>query len=96
MNINPFINLIGNIISLYTTAFVIWMILFWLIRFRIINEYQSFVSQIMQFLNRVFEPTLNQIRKFVPPIGGIDLSPLVLFVLLNFTKDFLYTYFYQF
>lgn len=95
MNINPFIILAGNIISLYTTAFIIWIIMFWLIRFKVINEYQTLVNQIMNFFNRIFEPPLVYIRKYLAPIGGIDLSPLVLLLLLNFAKEFLFTYFYK-
>lgn len=95
MNLNPFVILLTNIISLYTTGFIIWIILSWLIRFQIINGYQTLVKQIMKFGGRIFEPPMIQIRRIIPPIGGIDLSPIFLFMLLNFTKEFLFTYLYK-
>jgi YggT family protein len=96
MNFNPFIDLINNIISLYSFALMIWLILSWLIRFEVINSYQTFVRQLMNLGNRLFEPLLLQIRKIIPSMLGIDLSPILLLLLLNFTKEFLYTYLYKF
>ncbi len=96
MNLNPFINLITNIISLYSFSLLIWLVLSWLIRFDIINSYQSFVKQLMNLGNRLFEPVLSQIRRIMPLMFGIDLSPVLLLLLLNFTKEFLYTYLYKF
>lgn len=95
MNINPFINLISNIISIYSSIFILWIIAGWLIRFQIINPYQIFVRKIMDFCYQIFEPALVQIRKILPSIGGVDLSPLVLILLLNFVKELLFTYFYR-
>lgn len=95
MNINPFIILASNCISLYIMGFVIWIIMTWLIRFNIINQHQSFVNQAMKFFFKLFEPPLVIIRKYIPSIGGVDLSPLILLLLLNFAKEFLFTYFYK-
>lgn len=95
MNLNPFVHLLSNIISIYSTCFVLWIIIAWLIRFQVINGYQSFVKQIMKFSYQIFEPPLIQIRKIIPPIGGIDLSPIVLLLLLNFAREFLFTYLYK-
>lgn len=92
MNLNPFVNLLISIISLYTTGFIIWIILAWLIRLQIINGYQYIVTRIMKFSYQIFEPPLVQIRKIIPSISGIDLSPIVLLLLLNFAKEFLFTY----
>ena len=95
MNLNPFLNLLNSILSLYSTGFIIWIILSWLIRFQIINGYQSFVQQVMKFCYRVFEPPLVQIRKIIPSVGGVDLSPIILLLLLNFVREFLFTYLYK-
>lgn len=96
MNINPFINLISTIISLYSMSFMIWLVLSWLIRFEIINGYQVIVRKIMDLGRRLFDPVLYKIRKFMPAMFGVDLSPIFLLLLLNFTKEFLYTYLYKF
>lgn len=96
MNLNPFINLIINILSLYSFILVAWMILGWLVRFDIINRYQFIVKRLMDFGNNLFEPVFDKIRKIAPPIAGIDLSPIILILLINFTKEFLFTYLYKF
>lgn len=95
MNINPFIDLFSNIIGLYNFAIFVWIILFWLIRFDIVNPYQPIVSKIMQFLDQMIEPALRYIRKFIPSFGSIDLSPLILILLLQFIDNAIYTYLYQ-
>ena len=96
MNLNPFINLISNILSLYSFMLISWMILGWLIRFDIINRYQSFVKTLMNVGSNLFEPVFIQIKRVIPPIGGIDLSPIILLLLINFTKEALFTYLYRF
>lgn len=95
MNINPFILLISNVISIYLTGFIVWIVLTWLINFKIINEYQPLVRKMTEVLNRIYEPHLAMVRKVFPPIAGIDLSPLVVILLLNFIKQLLFTYFYK-
>lgn len=91
MNISPFINLIASIIYLYTTGLFIWLIIGFLIRFNIVNSYNSIVQQLMSFGQRLYEPILSKIRSIIPPISGIDLSPLFLLLLLELIKGLLYT-----
>lgn len=93
MNINPFVFLFANIISLYTTSFIIWIICSWLIKLNVINGYQPFVQKIMRFFHQIFEPPLEYLRKFIPLIAGIDITPIILILLLNFVKEALFTYF---
>ncbi len=95
MNINPLINLINTILSFYSTAFIIWIIMWWLIRFQVINGYNLFIKKLMNFGTQIFEPLLSQIRKIIPSIGGVDLSPIILIILLNFIREILFTYFYK-
>lgn len=95
MNINPFINLINNILSIYSFTLVAWMILGWLIRFEIVNRYNKLVISLMHFGERIFEPIFYQIRKIIPSVGGIDLSPIIVFLLINFVREILFTYFYR-
>lgn len=95
MNVNPFIDLIGTIITLYNWVLIAWIILSWLIAFNIVNRYQPFVRNVMSVLGRLTEPVLSRIRRFMPNLGPIDLSPIVLFLALGFLKSILYTYFYR-
>ena len=94
MNLNPFIDLITTIIGLYNYAIFIWLIIFWLIRFDIINIHNKFVYEIYKFLSNIIEPSLRAIRNIVPNIANIDLSPLILILLLRLTNNILYTYLY--
>ena len=48
----------------------------------------------MEVLGKIVEPLLSKIRQYLPTISGIDLSPIVLFLLLNFLRNVLFTYFY--
>ena len=52
-------------------------IMSWLISFQVLNIRQEFVSQIWYGLNRLLDPIYQPIRRFLPPIGGLDLAPLV-------------------
>jgi len=52
-------------------------IMSWLIAFNVLNPYQPMVGQIWQGLNRLLEPIYGPIRRFMPDLGGVDLTPLV-------------------
>jgi YggT family protein len=89
---NPFLELFITIIDLYKLILIVWIIMSWLINFNIINRYQPLVSRVYGFLNQVTYPILGRMRDYIPLIGSIDLSPIVLFLILNFLKSFIYYY----
>jgi YggT family protein len=95
MNINPFIVFFSNIIFLYSVAIGVWVVLSWLVSFQIINQNQPFVNRVLYVLSKIIEPLLSKIRKILPVIGGIDLSPIVAFLLLQLLDNIMYTYFYK-
>ena len=88
----PFVNLISNIIDLFNIVLIAYIILSWLISFNIINRYQPFVAKVYDVLTRLTEPVLKPIRKFMPDLGGIDISPIVLVLLLNFIDSAMKSY----
>ncbi|MFZ4124676.1 MAG: YggT family protein [Rickettsiales bacterium] len=96
--LNPFINLIGNLISLINIALIVWMVLSLLMNLDIINRHNQLIQRLYFTLGKLFEPLLRPIRKLLgrvlPDIGGIDLSPIVLILLLHFLNDALYSWFY--
>jgi len=53
------------------------VIMSWLINFQVINLHQPFVFQVWSALNRLLEPVYSRLRRILPPMGGIDLAPLV-------------------
>ncbi len=63
----------------------------WLYAFNIINPSNQFISTIGNALYQLTEPLLRPIRRFVPPFGGLDISPIILLVILFFLQTLLRT-----
>lgn len=84
--------LVSQIINLYVFVLGVYIILSWLIGFNIVNRYQPVVAKVNDVLTRITEPALRPIRKYMPDLGGLDLSPIVLILLLNFLDNLLHGY----
>lgn len=84
--------LIDTVISLYIWCLIISAILSWLVAFNVVNTQNRIVYTIGDFLYRITEPALRPIRRFLPNLGGIDLSPIVLILLLLFARSLLGEY----
>jgi len=93
--LNPFIDLLADLIHLYMLAVIVWTVMVTLIAFKIINAYQPVMQKVMYALNRLIEPALKPIQKLLPDLGGIDISPIILLLLLNFARSALYSYLYN-
>ncbi len=89
---HPLIYLITSVISLISLALFIYIIISFLISFNILNRHQGLVSTIYQALERLFEPMLAPIRKYLPDLNGIDISPIVLILILNFLEYAIHYY----
>ena len=63
----------------------------WLYAFNVVNPRNQFVGTVGNFLFRVTEPLLRPIRRILPDLGGIDLSPIVLLLAIFFVRQFLIT-----
>ncbi len=84
--LDPLLRVLMIAIDLYIWAVIISAILSWLVHFGVVNTRNQFVSMIGEFLWRLTEPALKRIRRFVPMLGGIDISPIVLILALIFLK----------
>lgn len=84
------LNLIDNLISLYIWILLIAVVASWLISFNVINTNNRFVYVVVDFLYRVTEPALRPIRRFLPNLGGLDISPVILILILIFARDLLF------
>ena len=93
--LDPFVILLSQVIQLYIWVLIAWTIISVLISFKIINGYQPVVRKIMQVLDRLCEPVLKPIRKRLSDFGGVDISPIIVILLLNFVINALHTYFYN-
>jgi YggT family protein len=76
--------LIGELIHLYILAIIIAVVISMLISFGVVNAHSRFVYTVSDFLNRLTEPLLRPIRRILPDLGGIDISPLIAILLLEF------------
>lgn len=87
--IGPVMNIIITVIDLYMWVVIIAVIMSWLTQFNVINTSNRFVYTAMTVLYRMTEPALAPIRRILPNLGGLDLSPLVLILALVLVKDIL-------
>ncbi len=78
--------LINTVIDLYIWVIIIMAVLSWLIAFNVINARNPIVNRVLDFVDRVTTPALQPIRRVVPQLGGVDLSPIVLILGLQFIK----------
>ena len=83
---NPIIALIMLLLNLYWWVVIIAVIVSWLIAFNVINTYNNFVRGLLRALGSLTEPVFRRVRKVVPPIGGLDLSPMVVLVAIWFIQ----------
>ena len=81
-------------LQIYVWLLIASAVLSWLIAFNVVNMRNQFVAMLAESLWRLTEPALRPIRRFMPNMGGIDLSPVVLILLLIFIQSLLYEYFY--
>jgi YggT family protein len=77
------------IISVFRFFVIAHFIMGWLIRFEVLNIRQELVGQVWYTLERILDPVYSRVRKVIPTIGGIDLSPIVVLVGLEILRIFL-------
>ena len=84
---NAVVLLIERIIDLYIWVLIINVIFSWLVSFNVLNTQNRFVNLVLETTYKLTNPPLNYIRKFLPNLGSIDISPIVLILALIFIKD---------
>lgn len=87
--LGPIIDVAIAVIRLYTWVVIAAAIMSWLIAFGVVNTYNRLVYTINDFLYRVTEPALRPLRRFIPNLGGIDITPVVLIFILWLLADLL-------
>ena len=83
---NAIVWLIVTVIDLYFWVIIAAAILSWLVAFNVVNPRNQVVATLGEALFRMTEPALAPIRRFMPNLGGIDISPVILLLLLGFLK----------
>ncbi len=88
------LDLLFVILQLYTYIIVAVAIMSWLLAFDVINFRNQLVRSIWNFLNAVTEPVLRPIRNILPNLGGVDISPIILLLLIWFVEHVIQLYVY--
>ena len=83
------VELIATVIDLYIWVLILSAVMSWLVAFGVINTNNRFVYTVLDILWRLTEPALRPIRRLLPNLGGIDISPVILILLLYFVRNLL-------
>jgi YggT family protein len=86
------LNVILLALQLYTYLIVASAILSWLVAFNVINTRNDFVRSVWNFLDAVTQPVLRPIRNILPNLGGVDISPIILILLIIFIQNLIIDY----
>ena len=89
---NSAIFMLHEVIWLYYWVLIISAVLSWLFAFRVLNTYNHTVRSIADLFWHLTEPVLRPIRRILPNLGGIDISPIVAILLLIFIDRLIYEY----
>ena len=79
--------LVDSVINIYIWLIIINVILSWLVSFNVLNTQNRFVFAVLNATHQLTDPVLNKIRRYIPNLGSIDISPVVLILLLIFIRN---------
>ena len=82
------------VLDLYIWLLIAAAVLSWLVAFNVVNSRNQFVAMVGDFLFRVTEPVLRPIHNMLPSLGGIDVSPVVVILIIILIKDVIVRYIY--
>ena len=85
--------LLDSVVSIYIWILIINAILSWLIAFSVLNTSNRLVYSILDVTYRLTDPLLRPIRNFLPNLGSIDISPIVLILLIIFIRNLIFEFF---
>ena len=85
--------LFDNVVTLYIWILIINAVISWLVAFNILNTGNRFVYSVLDVSYRLTNPPLNFIRKFLPNLGSIDISPVLLILALMFLRNLIFEFF---
>ncbi|MEL6642504.1 MAG: YggT family protein [Pseudomonadota bacterium] len=86
---NAIFGILDMLLDVAFFIMIVHIVFSWLITFQVLNLHQPLVAQIWDGLNRLLEPIYTPIRRWLPNTGGLDLAPLVAFLILIAVRDFI-------
>jgi YggT family protein len=81
--------ILGALLDLLKWAIIISAIISWLVAFDIINLRNQFIASLSHFLESVTRPVLRPFQRIIPPLGGVDISPIVVILILVGVQNYL-------
>lgn len=84
--------LFDTVVQLFIYVLIASAVLSWLVAFNVVNVRNPIVAQVGEVLYRVTEPVLRPIRNLLPNLGGVDISPIILILLLLFVSRLLHEF----
>jgi YggT family protein len=81
------LSFISYVLTLYVYILIAAAVLSWLVAFNVVNPRNPFVMSVGEFLYRITEPVLRPIRNMMPNLGGIDISPVILILIIFFIQS---------
>lgn len=86
----PFLYIIGLVVSLYFKIVVVEVVLHWLMYFKILEPTNKYAAKTVEILEKVTQPVYKKISEKIPPFGGVDFSPFILLLGLLFISRLIY------
>jgi YggT family protein len=74
--------LVDLLVYLYTLVIIAAVVVSWLVAFGVLNTYNRFARMVVGTLDSLTEPIFRRVRRIIPPMGGLDLSPLIVMIIL--------------
>ena len=84
------------VLQIYVWLLIAAAVLSWLIAFGVVNTRNQAVAMLADFLYRITEPALRPIRTVLPHLGGIDISPVILILIIYFIQEVIIRYIYPY
>ncbi|HEY0926266.1 YggT family protein [Brevundimonas sp.] len=81
--------IIGSLLNLFLIALIVNAVLSWLLAFDVINYRNRFVASLAETLDRIVGPVLAPLRQIIPSLGGIDITPIIAWIIISGIQRFL-------
>lgn len=81
--------IVDNLLGLLVLAIIVSAIMSWLVAFDVINLRNRFVYSVSRFLDAVTRPVLAPVQRFIPPLGGVDISPIIVLLIIQGIRMYL-------
>ncbi|OUW80859.1 MAG: hypothetical protein CBD79_00915 [Gammaproteobacteria bacterium TMED219] len=89
---NSLLLFLVRLLDFYTIIIFFYVVVSWLFHFNILNSQNAFLWRVYESFQKLTNPPLNYIRRYLPNLGGLDISPVLLILIIYLLKDLLIEY----